>query len=67
MIKHFPLNENLQKAHRFILSDVVHIQIPIKGAVSDKNFNGVVIIFLFVQSNALFLFSYLFSYLFSTY
>ena len=27
-----PLEWNLQKVHRFILLDVVHIQIPIKGA-----------------------------------
>ena len=27
-----PLEWNLQKARRFILSDVVHIQVPIKGA-----------------------------------
>ena len=32
MIKRFPLNEICKKAHLFILSDVVHIQIPIKDA-----------------------------------
>ena len=51
MIKRLLLDEISKKTHLFILLDVVHIQIPIKGAgfflkfVNDKNFNVIVMIF----------------------
>ena len=52
LIFHVLSLEYLQKVHRFILSVVVDIQIPIKGAVllsnlQMTNFNGIAMIFLF--------------------
>ena len=56
-----PLEKILQKGHRFTMTDVLHIQIPIKGA---GLFNGVVILFFSLKVTLFFLF--LFPYLFST-